>query len=693
MSEMVEKLTGRKQSAETQEALSSVIFGSGISLGDLLDSSSRDRLRVGLWPFVSTAEPETAMGIASVLGFLLEAWPAIRVYRLFSQLDGDPTDYKENIQKSQFGVDDWELEGLDENVAIWGSLDVTNGQYSLSIEIENDLVEDDVKVLTLNSDTLGGLLSKLISAAQDIADYLDAGEINPVSVAFSTEAITEGGLKKLLKEAFLWELHLFLYVWGKAWSNDEIEADLKRLIAVGTQVKPDLGAWLVAQSVARALSPVFAPINEFLLQELSLVAGAFEDIPVAALILGPAAFVAGDSIQAYDLLETSVEIHPESVVNWLGLAELFGLDNELGSSIDAYQRAIEADVVSVTLYMRYADLMNFLHANNIVLSPGTSRNSGSGLSYEERLVLIEPEEGNNRILLEEASEAYRAVLELDPDNVPALYHLTSYLVEEDDEDALWSQFALLVKNDRDGEYIRNVVDLFYNLEGVSSGIKILRAAADDAPTRPDLRISLAAAYLIDEDGDAARIELEKVRPLVNDDSQTQAEIDRLTLAAEDPNFEAHIGEITDLVNSGSELSAEDVEFLEQVLDDTPTFAEGYVLLASAYLAWEETDDALEVLLDGQKQAPHDPEITMMLARVLWDSEAEDLAFDYLNKGLAQNPGHVGMLALTGQYLFDDGQDLAAKEFLARAQALNPADPALRAARTHIARTLSDIDTE
>ncbi len=691
MDEMVAKLTGRKHTVETHDVISSIIMGARISLDG--DGGTSNRLRIGLWPITSASEPENAMGIGTVLGFLLEAWPAIRVYRLFAQLDGEPNGYDWNIQESQFGVDDWELEGLDENVAIWGNLDYENGLYMLTLEIENDLVDDDVKILKLEADTVAGLLTKLVPAAEEIANYLDAGEANLLSIPYHPDSVDSDDLYELLKQAFRWELHLFLYLWGKAWSNENIESDLKLLVECGEKVKPDLGAWLVAKSVARGLSARFAPLNEFLLKVLSVAADPIKDVPVAAVILGPAVFAADDSIQAYDLLETGVEMHPESVSNWLTLAELFRQINELSSSIDAYQRAIEAGAVSATLYMRYAELMNFLHANNLVLSLGAKRNSASGLSFEERLVLVEAEEGNDHLLLDEAAEAYRAALELDPDNVEALYHLTSYLVDTDDESNLWPHFALLVKNDAQGEHIRNAVDILYNVDDISRGIKILEAAVANAPERADLRISLAAAYLIDEDGDAARSELEKARPLVLDDTQTQAEIDRLLLAADDPDFEAHIGEITDMVNAGNELSAEDVEFLEQILDDTPSFSEGYVLLASAYLAWDEADDALEVLLDGQKQAPNDPEITMKLARVLWDAEAEDLAFDCLNKGLLQNPGHVGMLALTGQYLFEDGQDDAAKEFLARAEALNPADPVLRAARTHIARAMSDIDTE
>jgi hypothetical protein len=75
--------------------------------------------------------------------------------------------------------------------------------------------------------------------------------------------------------------------------------------------------------------------------------------------------------------------------------------------------------------------------------------------------------------------------------------------------------------------------------------------------------------------------------------------------------------------------------------------------------------------------------------MLWDSGEHELAFSYLNKGVAKNPNYVPLLALTGRYLFEDGQQDAAKAYLSRAELITPNDPVLIAARTHIARLLSD----
>jgi tetratricopeptide (TPR) repeat protein len=109
------------------------------------------------------------------------------------------------------------------------------------------------------------------------------------------------------------------------------------------------------------------------------------------------------------------------------------------------------------------------------------------------------------------------------------------------------------------------------------------------------------------------------------------------------------------------------------------------------LSWDDTDAALETLLDGQKQLPTNPDILFTLGRALWVVGEEDLAFDYLNKGLEANPGHVPLLVLTGRYLFDTGQEEEAKEFLSRGEAIDPRNPLLNETRVYIARQVTDVD--
>jgi tetratricopeptide (TPR) repeat protein len=228
--------------------------------------------------------------------------------------------------------------------------------------------------------------------------------------------------------------------------------------------------------------------------------------------------------------------------------------------------------------------------------------------------------------------------------------------------------------------------VFYNLDDITPTFKILKDATAAQPERYDILLNLAVAYLADEDGDAAITYLQQARKLTDDES-VHADIDRLMLSAEDPDFEMRLGEITDVVSAGNALTTEDVELLEEAVEKTPSFAEGYVLLGRAYVAWDEPATAIETLLDGHKQLPNDPDIIVVLAQTLWDSGERASAFGYLNKGLERNPTHVPLLAIIGRYLFEDGQEDAARAYLARAELIAPNHPVLSEVRVHISKML------
>jgi Tfp pilus assembly protein PilF len=105
------------------------------------------------------------------------------------------------------------------------------------------------------------------------------------------------------------------------------------------------------------------------------------------------------------------------------------------------------------------------------------------------------------------------------------------------------------------------------------------------------------------------------------------------------------------------------------------------------LSWYEQDDALEVLLDGQKIAPFDTDLLALLAKVLWDADQSDLAFAYLEQGLEHNNRNATLLSLMGRFLFDNGEDDAAKDYLRQAEAADPLNAELSATRFYIANTL------
>src|SRR5262249_51653368 len=126
---------------------------------------------------------------------------------------------------------------------------------------------------------------------------------------------------------------------------------------------------------------------------------------------------------------------------------------------------------------------------------------------------------------------------------------------------LWQQFERLVAIDPDGDRVRSVVEACYAIEDVAPGVEILRRAAEKHPNRPDLLLSQAVFCLMDEQYDAARAALEKADSQTEDET-VQADIDRLLLAANDPEFDGTMGVINDTVNAGRPLDDESLDFLE-----------------------------------------------------------------------------------------------------------------------------------
>lgn len=682
MEAFVNKL--KTQGLSPARTASSAIFGAVHSMTNALVTVD-SRVKIGVWPIQSQTDPEFAMGIAALFAYLLERWQNVQVYRLFASVEGEPDSYQWTISRSQFSVDDWELEGLDENVALWGTLEKSGERWHLTFEIENDLDQtgNDLKTFQRSGENLNDLIAWLPAAAKAVMDYLDVAETR--LPAYESSAWNDLDLQALLEQVFSWELNLYLSLWGKVWPADQIAADAHKLLQNCETLGDNLGGWAAANAFGHALHPMFSPVDEVL---IPLVPEAVErfDSSLPAVFMAVPLHRLDYHAEAYDLLETNAAEYPDDALSWRTLSRLYLQGGELAASIDTLQRGIEAEANSVDLYTRYAELMLLLDSQNISYGVGARQHTVGEHSFVEGFILIDPEEIENDWLRWEAAEAYRAVLKIEPDNLEILYQLVMLMIDLDDSQ-IWDSLAHLIDLDAEGDHIRNIVDGLYGLEDITPAIDLLRQATEEQPRRVDLRLSLASLYLTDTQPDAAQDELAAASEMTND-IQVQSEIDRLMLSVDDPDFEARFGEIRDRIGAGHVLNAADVEYLEDALEQAPNFAACYTLLASAYLAWDEHDDALEILLDGQKRFPDNPDILALLGRVLWDSSEKELALDYLNKGLTTNPNHVPLLITTGRYLFDEGQDAEARLFLARAEALDPRHPMLSEARAHIARSLN-----
>lgn len=628
-------------------------------------------LRVGLWPLVSDDAPETALGLMAVLGLLLERWPAMLVYRLFVRAGGDPDDYRWQLADSQFDVDDWQLDYLDENVAVWGTL-ASSGGWTLTLKIENDLAEtEEIPTLTYISPDLAGLVERLPAIAADIAGLLDAGAISPVAATYDMTGVQKDVLPAALRQAFLWERDLFLLLWDADPDEFDAQASAEGLRRAAEAAGGDFGGWLYTRLARRALLPAVPPVyEEAFAGQWAAVPEWFANSASAALAAAQARFDAGEEADALRQLQRTIARFPERVELRLGLAELHRRAGNAQEMVDALQEAIGESVADAALYFVYGSLLASLRQSGLVVS---------------RFILIEARDRQPERMTEEAAAAFEAGLALEPERADMLQRYLLLLIERGDA-RLWPAFERLLALDDTGEQVRAVVESFVLLEDFDEGIALLEAAVAANPERADLRVNLASALLYADDTDAAAVQLEAAHELT-DDEHLLAEIERLSLVADDPEFEMRLGELTELVDAGRALSSRDIEYLEAAIESAPSFLAVHLLIARAFVNQGQTARALEALLDAQTELPDEPEILELLARVLWESGETDLAFDYLNKGLAAHPEDVPLLALTGRYLFEQGQDEEARALLSRAQSLNPRNRALREVQRLIAQQL------
>jgi tetratricopeptide (TPR) repeat protein len=638
----------------------------------------RPPFRIGMFPCRSAEMPDAAMGLWAVVGCLLERWQDVQVYRLFARLEGEPEQYEWTPEKSQFDIDDFSIEPLDENIAIGAVLNKVSSGLELIVSVENDLLEDDdsTSTIRLEAASLNDLIHKLPELSQKIIDEIGAeqyDESSPVYQAGETVP-DETVLINLLERLFDQELNLLLHAWGQSWSEEDLLEAQKELRDTGKTLASDFAAWAVASETARAMLPGF-DLTVPLLDVVDDVSEEFKYSRQAAVILAAAVYRAGQPEDAYQMLVEETEAHPASTSAWLRLAALYGRSGRLADMIDTLQSAIEEDAINKAGYHQYTSALLAVD------------------QYEQELeefVLIDPDAVTDNLVLREAIAAAGEVLKLDASDKLALYRRALLLADLGDTDALVPAFRALVAADDTGSRLRDVVDAMHSLEDTTGIEKILREAVEQHPDRITLRTALAALLLLADEGEQAQSVLNEALAMT-DDLGIKADIERLMLVADDPEFEQRFGELNTQIAAGRVPSNDEVDFLEGAVETAPSFVDACLALARAYILRDDREAAAEVLLDAQKSMPDNPDILAELGSVLWRTGEKELAFKYLNRGLQEHPNHIPLLVRIGRFLFDNGQTADARLYLSRAEAVDPLDTQLEGVRRYIAGRLAEGD--
>jgi tetratricopeptide (TPR) repeat protein len=656
---------------QTVSRTPTAILGSVADLTSNLES--KPWFRIGMWPCASAQESLVAMGVWCVFASLLERWAEITIYRLFVQFP-DETNWDD--PDFSFTPDDWGFESLDENVAIWGSLErLANGAYHLTVTVENDyaVTGDEVKTFELQAPDLTGLLRMLPDLSGEVAGWIGAVLYDASSLIYVMDAsATHAQIERDLKRFAQWNLHLLRYLWDESWQDDQILSEFAT--AQETMHSSHFSAWITAKMVTQVLLPGVSAIADLLQEEIVTAAETGKYRSVFAATVAPFLYRVGYVQQSYEMLE-SVLITEQNAECALILAKLTIQGGRLDIGISTLQNTILDNTSNSLIYREYGTALMLAAQYNFSLNHGCFVNPNDFSDVE--------------FAVNESVESFQKAVELDPADIESLFMqiLQMASLEEPDEERIANAFRKLVKIDKQGEYLRDVIDVFYDLD-VDSAIETIENEIRRAGKQRHLLIACGMLHLMVNDSDAAISFLENARELSSTPDQL-ADVEQLLLAASDPDFEQNYAELVAKIDAGNTPSADEVDFLDSVVQQAPHLVQGILALAKAYSLWEDLESAMEVLLDANERLPLQPEIIDLLARVLWELDQHELAFQYLNQALEKSPNHVGLIVRTGQYLFDSANIGEAKIYLARAEDLDPQNPRLAFVRTYIARRIAE----
>jgi tetratricopeptide (TPR) repeat protein len=671
MKTYIKKIASLHERYQMNSATPTAIFGTAGTLRQNL--KAQIQYRVAIWPTLYTEKPALGVGLMSAFAYLLESLNDVRVYILF--VDTAKAHPQFDWRQAQFGIEDWQPQNLDENIAVAGVLSQDDKGWTWALEIENDLVNDDdpdsTFALSYSAPTFSGIVNQLPQVIHDLMSRLTPETI--VMDAFTPTQTDDELLIKLLSNIGEWQVSLNRTLLDLPFIAGNIYESIDSLAILGASINDSFSHWLTASAIAYSLLSGYNNRAPEMMDAILSAIDTLSDFPFANIYIGNAVYNLGEAELGYKLLEQAVTHHPSSDLGWLFLADLYRRGGNVNKMIDTFQRAIEVEAANARLYRNYGTVLELLNDNNPL----------------QEVILIDPTEYEDSLPLWEAISAYDEALQLEPDSITALQRRTMLLSDlaNDVPQRFLDSFKQLLQADQTGEAVRAVLDQLHDLDDYEPLFDVLEASQEAQPNRIDLKVNLAVAYLAGEEYELAEEELDAVLEMT-DKPTVLADVSRLLLTAENPEFESRLAELEAQSLGGATINVSDIDFLYQTIEKAPLLADVYTTLGRALHQRSESEEALEVLLAGYKNHPQDPELILQIGTVLWESEREEEALQYLNRGIKVNPNYVPLLATIGQFLFEDQQDDEARTFLSRAEALSPRDPVLAKARRNIADILA-----
>ncbi|MDE2638720.1 MAG: tetratricopeptide repeat protein [Chloroflexota bacterium] len=668
MIDAVERMKSVGQRAQDGGAPTS-IFGSAAGLAQSIDSE--EQFRISVYPIICAQSPETAMGLASCLAYLLEQYIDTRVYRCFAKFNSDDENNEIAADDYQFHVTDWELTGLADNVVLYGQLEIGAAGYDLSLVLDSGLLDErEAQDFVFQFETLEAAALALPPVAAQLTAALAGPNYERALIEYESAELDDRHLESLLESVFYWNLDVYLSFWDVEWGTEDRLEQFREVAGLSKIRRSEFAAWCLGMMTEQIMQPGMAALGEALLPELaqSFVEDSRFAGGAAAAATGLAKLDFNDS--AIDLVGRYLT--PEAGAGvWYRATEIHLSAAQIPSAIDACQRALESGPEHPALCWQYAQLL---------INAETHESEVEALLFADPEAVAEEEQ-----IPAEIMHALKSHIELAPDNLRALQLALTYMIDLDDAE-LWSYFERLARKDLTGDYAGVIIDRLLDAPEHEQAYDVLNGATDANPYSHALLAQLALA---DEDHTLASETIQTCRErLAEIDDSLEAELQRLELSAKLPGFEASFAEIKLQLGGNSQATEEQVDLLESAVDIAPRMIDLYIALSRCYLSWQDRESALEVLNDARQGAGDAPQIDLGLARMLWASGERDKAIDQLNAGLEAFPSDVYLLAQMANYLIANDQLEDARPFIVRAESIAPSHRAIWQVRHLVAQKMA-----
>jgi hypothetical protein len=647
---------------------SSSIFGSANNLAQSIEA--KITFRIAFYPIINDENPEIAMGISSCLCYLLEQYVDVEVYRVFAKIEKSDSE-EIDIKDSQFLIDDWEFDGLGDNVLISGNIEQDNSNFTLHFIIDNSLLEEPKDIeLDYQFSELYLLINELPQIAEEIVHSIKDKNNSELIISYEEQNSSTEFLNDLIVGVFYWNLDLYLHLWDVEWEDEEIESQFNEMLNLCEKLNHPFGIWCVSMMAKQVMQVGLDAVGDVVVPLIDSIFAQDKDGITSIVVLSKGLLNLGYVEEAISLIEKYTSKESTSALVWIALTETYMHGNQFNKALDTNQRAIEIGIEDERLFWGYTQLLIMAENNDW---------------FVEQLLLVDPDEIDEEDQIkQEIIISLENILEINPNNLIALYTLLPYLIDTE-SDHIWKYFKQLVLLDKSSHYTRNIIDHLYELDDLKPGFDILNNQAQDNSENPTSYLNLAQLAIIDENTILAQEYLalcEKLIPHYSED--IEIEVQRLKLSVVYLNFDQEYSEIKMILDAKHTVSEHDVEFLEDAIEIAPKFGDLYVTLARCYLSWRDTDTALEVLNDAQAKIGDHPRIIQTLARVLWDKGEKDLSFARLNEGLKHYPNDIPLLTQIAGYLIENNQLSDSKPFIERAEIIAPSHPGLWKLRKQIA---------